>query len=225
MNAPSLKLVSFATCPYVQRSWIALELKAAVYDVVFIDLKDKPDWFVAMNPRGKVPVLVVDDEHVVYESKVINELLDELLPDPPLLPADPLARAHARVWIDHADTYVMSALSTRLFTRDAAAYDETGGALLKAFGMLQTHMVEHDVTGWFCGGDGPGLVEATWAPIFDRLPAVEALWDWELPGSLRRVHAWAERILADERVARTRLPDPVEGYRHYREAQLKAFAR
>ncbi len=225
MSAPSLKLVSFTTCPYVQRSWAALELKGAVYDIVFIDLKDKPDWFVRLNPRGKVPVLVVDEAHVIYESTVINELLEELLPEPALLPSDPLERARARMWIDHADSYVMSALSTRMFTRDRAAFDETGGALLKAFGMVQTELVERDVTGWFCGGDRPGLVEATWAPIFDRLPAVRELWGWELPGSLKRLLAWGERMLDDAHIARTRLPEPEEAYRPYREAQQKAFTR
>lgn len=57
------------------------------FETVNINLKQKPDWFFAMNPVGLVPVLEFDDK-VVYESNVCNEFLDNVYPTPKLIPAD-----------------------------------------------------------------------------------------------------------------------------------------
>ena len=78
---PTYKLISSATCPFVQRSAITLEYKRVPYEIEFIDLNDKPKWFLEISPTGKVPVLVVRDgdrEIVLFESAVINEYLDEI---------------------------------------------------------------------------------------------------------------------------------------------------
>jgi len=69
-----------------------------------IDLADKPDWFRAISPLGKVPLLIVrgDDgsETVLFESAVICEYLEETVSGVKLHPADPLARARHRGWIE-----------------------------------------------------------------------------------------------------------------------------
>ncbi|GFR50319.1 hypothetical protein Agub_g12513 [Astrephomene gubernaculifera] len=72
-----------------------------------------PD-FLAINPLGKIPVLCVtfDDgrRESVFESEVILELLEELFPQPPLLPAEPLARSKARLISRYHDLYLEPAL-------------------------------------------------------------------------------------------------------------------
>ncbi|MBC8845342.1 glutathione S-transferase N-terminal domain-containing protein, partial [Escherichia coli] len=69
-----LTLISFTTCPYVQRAIIALKEKNVDFDVVYIDLANKPDWFLAISPLGKVPVLKVElpgeTEAILFESSV-----------------------------------------------------------------------------------------------------------------------------------------------------------
>ncbi|MGD9883263.1 MAG: glutathione S-transferase family protein, partial [Reyranella sp.] len=57
-----LTLVSFDLCPYVQRAAIALAEKGVPFERRTVDLADKPDWFKAMSPLGKVPLLQVDGE-------------------------------------------------------------------------------------------------------------------------------------------------------------------
>src|SRR5512142_2108827 len=104
--ATALKLIAFELCPYVERSRIALLEKDVPHEVAFIDLAHKPDWFLRLSPMGRVPVLVVD-ERPVFESMVINELIDELFPSPPLMPSSPLARAEARGWIVFSNDAVM----------------------------------------------------------------------------------------------------------------------
>lgn len=99
MDLPDLHLVSFPVCPFVQRSLITLRYKELPHEITYISLADPPEWFLERSPLGKVPILVVNQNTVVFESEVINEYVDELAP-PSLLPEDPLARAQARAWIE-----------------------------------------------------------------------------------------------------------------------------
>ena len=84
------RLISSKTCPYVQRSVMTLREKGIAYDIDYVDLSNKPDWFVELSPLGKVPVLEVtrDDgsKVVLSESVVINEYLDAA-PAASMLPA------------------------------------------------------------------------------------------------------------------------------------------
>src|SRR5262249_14601697 len=93
-----LELVSTPLCPYVHRSTTMLNEKGAVFDVRYMDLKNKPDCFLAIPPRGKVPLLVGDGTPL-FESNAINEFLDETIA-PRLLPADPIERARQRAWVE-----------------------------------------------------------------------------------------------------------------------------
>src|SRR5258708_29259498 len=92
------KLISHRLCPYVQRAVIALTEAAVPFERTDIDLANKPDWFLAIPPLGKTPVLQVGDR-AIFESAVILEYLEETQPRP-LHPADPLTRAEHRAWIE-----------------------------------------------------------------------------------------------------------------------------
>src|SRR5260370_29629222 len=89
-----LKLISHRLCPYVQRAVIALTEKGVSFERIDIDLANKPDWFLAISPLGKTPVLQVGVT-AIFESAVILEYLEETQPKP-LHPADPLRRAAHR---------------------------------------------------------------------------------------------------------------------------------
>ena len=75
----TLKLVSFEACPFVQRVAITLQYKGIDYDIEYVDLGSPPDWFLAISPLKKVPLLIVDGT-VIFESAVINEYIDEAYP-------------------------------------------------------------------------------------------------------------------------------------------------
>ena len=98
----ALTLVSHNLCPYVQRATIALAEKRVAFAKVYVDLSDKPDWFRAISPLGKVPLLRVASgggEQVIFESAVILEYLEETQANP-LHPDHPLDRARHRSWIE-----------------------------------------------------------------------------------------------------------------------------
>jgi glutathione S-transferase len=95
-----MKLVDALRCPYCARVRIALAEKGIEHDVTQVDLSDRPQWLRDLNPPyGRVPVL-----DGLPESEVIMELLEELHPDPALLPSDPAGRARARVMVHRFDS-------------------------------------------------------------------------------------------------------------------------
>jgi glutathione S-transferase len=97
-----MKLIDAARCPYCARVRIALAEKGLEHEVVAVDLSDRPQWLRDLNPpSGRVPVL--DDGFVLPESEVIMEYLDDRYPEHPLLPADPVGRARARLLVDRFD--------------------------------------------------------------------------------------------------------------------------
>jgi glutathione S-transferase len=89
-------------CPYCARVRIVLAEKGLEYEVVAVDLDDRPAWIYEKNPLGKVPVLEEED-FVLPESAVINEYLEERWPEPALWPADPGERALGRLLVHRFD--------------------------------------------------------------------------------------------------------------------------
>ena len=97
-------LVSFKTCPWVQRSAIILREKNEPFEFRHIESDNRPDWFLAISPHKKVPVLRIDDKVTLFESNAINEYLDEVV-SPQLHPKDPIQRAINRAWTDYVPTF------------------------------------------------------------------------------------------------------------------------
>lgn len=84
---------------------IALSEKHVPWEPIYVNLRanaHKTPEFLALNPYGKVPVLV-DEGVILYESTVVNEYLEDRFPDPPLMPRDPVGRAEVRLWEDYGD--------------------------------------------------------------------------------------------------------------------------
>jgi glutathione S-transferase len=96
----TLHLYSYQACPFARRTRMTLSEKGLDYELTEIDVSNKPDNFAAISPYGKVPVLLHADGRI-YESAIINEYLDESFPNPALMPAEPLQRAAARIWMDY----------------------------------------------------------------------------------------------------------------------------
>jgi glutathione S-transferase len=98
-------LVSFKTCPWVQRVAIVLREKKIDFEFRHIEADDRPDWFKAISPHNKVPVLRLDDKVSLFESGAIAEFLDDTTA-PRLHPEDLVERAVNRAWIEYLPTFV-----------------------------------------------------------------------------------------------------------------------
>jgi len=93
-----MTLYSGTTCPFSQRCRIVLFEKGMDFQVIDVDLTNKPEDLAVINPYNRVPVLVERDL-VLYEANIINEYIDERFPHPQLMPADPVMRARARLFL------------------------------------------------------------------------------------------------------------------------------
>jgi glutathione S-transferase len=182
------RLISHHLCPYVQRAVIALEEKRVEYERTSIDLADKPDWFLAISPTGKVPVLTIDGE-VLFESSVIAEFIDEVTPGS-LLPADPLQKAKQRAWIEFGSA-ILTDIAGFYGAPDAQAFEAKRSAIAGKFARL-----EGEVKGPFFAGEAFGLVDAAFGPVFRYLDTFDRIGDFGLLAGLPKVSAW-RRALAE----------------------------
>ena len=93
-----MRLYSGTTCPFSHRCRIVLYEKGMDFEIIDVDLFNKPEDLAVMNPYNQVPVLV-DRDLILYESNIINEYIDDRFPHPQLMPADPVMRARARLFL------------------------------------------------------------------------------------------------------------------------------
>lgn len=186
-----LRLISHKLCPYVQRAVIVASEKGIAFERVDIDLAAKPDWFLKLSPTGKVPVLEVTEAdgsvHVLFESAVIAEYLDEL-GDRRLLPAEPLQRARERAWVEFAST-VLGDIARLYSASGSGSFDDARMGL-----EARLESLEQAIAGPWFAGEQFGLVDAAFAPAFRYLD----VFDWRIGHELVhrpvKVRSWSERL-------------------------------
>ncbi len=187
-----LRLISHKLCPFVQRAVIVAREKDIPFERVDIDLANKPDWFLAISPTGKVPVLEVTDsdgsKHVLFESAVIAEYLDEIAGQP-LLPREPLQRARHRAFVELAST-VLGDIG-KLYTAPTERSFEDAVTVLKD----RLAHVGRELDGPWFAGDRFGLVDAAFAPAFRYLDVFERRANVNLLETLPKVRGWANALL------------------------------
>jgi len=172
----SLVLYNAPRCPYVARVRIVLAEKGIDYEVVDIDLDDRPAWLYEKNPAGRVPVIEEDDGRPLAESAVIMEFLEERYPEPPLLPPDPADRAAVRLLIFRDGD--LTAPYYALRGGDEGAAEKLDAALGRFDGLLGEQP--------YLGGAEYGLADIALVPWFLRardmlgveLDGFPALSDW-----------------------------------------------
>jgi glutathione S-transferase len=180
---PKLTLVSFDLCPYVQRAAIALAEKDQSFDRVYIDLANKPDWFKAISPLGKVPLLKVDDA-VIFESAVILEYLEDTL-GPKLHPADPLQRADHRAWVEFGSA-ILNDIGGFYTAPDEATFEARARQLAERFAWVEQRVKAEP---WF---DGPefSTVDAVFAPIFRYFDVFDTIADFGCLAEKPKLARW-----------------------------------
>src|SRR5688500_6573716 len=99
------ELVSNHLCPYTQRAAIQLSEKGRPFTRTYIDLANKPAWFLEVSPLGKVPLLRVSNA-VIFETSVICQFIEESEPTNPMHPSAPTDRARHRSWCEFASATI-----------------------------------------------------------------------------------------------------------------------
>ena len=102
-----MQLYSGTACPFSHRCRFVLYEKGMDFQVIDVDMYNKPEDIAVMNPYNRLPVLVERDL-ILYESNIINEYIDERFPHPQLMPADPVMRARARLMLFNMEVELFS---------------------------------------------------------------------------------------------------------------------
>ena len=177
---------------------IVLRAKDIRFEVTYIDLRDKPAWFLEISPHGKVPVLSVGGKPL-FESNAIAEFLDEMVP-PRLHPGDPFKRARNRAWTDFVPDF-SAGIGGVYYARDeealASGIEVARGRLAR---LEEALAKERGNDGPYFNGAELCLVDAAYAPFLQRYALVEARLGSGLLNEFPLLQAWSDTLLADERV-------------------------
>jgi maleylpyruvate isomerase len=150
---------------------IALNLKGIKPELRFVHLRkdggqQNTAEYLALNPQGLIPMLVYKGA-VIGQSLAIIEYLDEIVPDPALLPRDPAGRARVRQLADAVacDIHPVNNLRVLNYLRDelgASDEDRTKWQrrwIMQGFSALETWLSSSLQTGRFCHGDQPTMAD------------------------------------------------------------------
>lgn len=211
-----LTLVSHALCPYVQRAAIVLAEKGVPFERRWVDLANKPQWFLAISPLAKTPVLLVDDVPL-FESAVICEYLDDTIA-PRLHPADALERARHRAWMEFGSA-VLDRVGGFYNAPDEAALDVQRGLLRQRFEQLEVVLG----TGPFFAGERVCIVDAVFAPVFRYFDVIDGLGDWRLFDGLPKLSAWRRALAQRETMSAAAPPDYPAQLRRFFERRPSAL--
>lgn len=138
------------------------------------------DTYKRLNPQGLVPTLM-HDGHAIGQSLAIIEYLDEIKPEPPLLPREPLARARVRriAYMIACDIHPLNNLRVLLYLRDNFGIGEPVRAewqrhwMTKGFAALEALLANSPETGRYCHGDAPTLADICLVPQLFNARRVE----------------------------------------------------
>ena len=190
-----LKLYDYPDCPFCQKVRVVLTEKDLEYEKLFVDLRrseQKTPEFLRLNPYGKVPVLVDDDE-VIYDSTVINEYLEDEYPLPRLMPEDSQGRSRVRLLEDYCDnsfipptTLLLAQLRKPEGERDVARVEQARDELRRCLFHLRDKLEGNE----FLVGKEFTLADASFAP---RMIVLGRL-GFEFEPALAPVQAWIDRI-------------------------------
>ena len=214
-----LTLISHELCPFVQRAAIALAEKGVAFERITVDLANKPDWFLAISPLGKVPLLKVGDA-VIFESAVILEYLEETQPGP-LHPADALQRAEHRSWMEFGSTILMD-LWTFYTAMDEAAFQAKARQLTEKFARLEQRLGE----GPYFDGARFSLVDAVFGPVFRYFDTFDRIADFGMLADKPRLAAWRHALAQRPSVARAvkaDYPERLWAFLQSRDSRLSAL--
>lgn len=207
MSAVSdLTLYSYFRSSAAFRVRIVLNLKGLTADLRFVHLlkdggQQHAGAYDALNPQHVVPTLV-SGGHVIGQSLAIMEYLDEMVPEPPLLPRDPLARARVRqIALSIAcdihplnNLRVLRYLKHELNADDQTRIDWQYYWMNQGFSALERLLSGDPATGRFCHGDAPTLADICLVPQLANARRVQM--DLTPYPTLLRIEEYAYRLPA-----------------------------
>lgn len=214
MSTYDLTLISHPLCPFVQRSAIVLLEKNVPFERINVDLSAKPDWFLALSPTGKVPLLKIrqanGEDAIIFESMVICEYLNETQDGTSMYADDALVRAKQRAWIEFATAMLRNAWQFLNATDQGVA--ESKRVVFRE--QLERIEIELNSGPYFSGAEF-GMVDAVYAPIFRYFSVIDASVSEPIFEGLPRVSAWKASLAERESVKAAVPADYAERFQNH----------
>ncbi|WP_394173286.1 glutathione S-transferase family protein [Thalassotalea litorea] len=184
-----IKVVSFKLCPFVQRVTALLEAKNLPYELVYIQLSDKPQWFLDISPTGQVPVLITEEGTALFESDAIAEFLDDAYP---AIEANVSATQKAldRAWVYQGSKHYLTQCST-MRSPDAKVFSERLEKLQKAFARAEQQLAQ----GPYFKGSQLSNIDMAWLPLLHRADIVRRLTGIDMLEGFAKVQKWQKAIV------------------------------
>ncbi|GJQ87399.1 GstO1 [Trypoxylus dichotomus] len=163
-NRGKLRLFTNKFCPYSQRVHLVLDAKKLQYDVVYVNLSNKPDWLYQFSPLGKIPALELENGEVLYESLIIADYLDEKYHQHPLHPKDPLRKAKDKILIEQFSKVVNTMY--KILLTSSKNNDENKDIIMEGLETFENELSNRQ--GPFFGGNQPGMLDYMIWPWCER---------------------------------------------------------
>jgi len=181
-----MTLYSGTTCPFSHHCRIVLYEKGMDFQILDVDLMNKPEDLAVMNPYNRTPVLVERDL-ILYESNIINEYIDERFPHPQLMPADPQMRARARLILYRMEKEIFNHVDTlehgkQVSHEKARLYIRESLIQLAPNFVKQKHML----------GEEFSMLDVAIAPLLWRLDHYQV----DIPKTAAPLLTYAERLFS-----------------------------
>jgi len=179
-------------CPFAQRTILVLLAKNIPFDVVNINLKKKPEWFLK-ETWGLVSVVRYKDNYIM-ESLINSDFIDELFPSHPLHPTDPFEKAKGRLQVE--SFCKMNGPYYKMWYAAADSAEERS----KQFSIIVSKLEEMDkelkrTKSKFFGGSSPGMTDLMVWPFMERMPVLDLFYPEEglvIPARLENLVNWVK---------------------------------
>lgn len=181
-----MTLYSGTTCPYSHRCRIVLFEKGMDFQVIDVDMANKPEDLAVINPHNTVPVLVERDL-VLEQANIINEYIDERFPHPQLMPADPVMRARARLFLHNFEDQLFRHIAD-IESGNAKAADKARATIRDNLTQIVPIFSRQE----YILGDEFSMLDVAIAPLLWRL----GHYGIDLPKQAAPLLKYAERIFS-----------------------------
>ena len=163
-----ITFVTMRFCPFAQRAALVLLNKKVPFKAVNVSLQSKPDWFLELNPLGKLPVLVLPNKDVIFESEVCADYIDETFgTDDRLTASDPAQKAKDKSTVALFGKAVSSMYALRFAKRDAENFPQLVADFVEFFLRIEKNLSERK-TKYFSGNEKPGMLDYMIWPWMER---------------------------------------------------------
>lgn len=193
-----IKVVSFKICPFVQRVTAALAAKQIPYEIEYISLKDKPQWFLDISPNGQVPVLITESGTALFESDAIIEYIrdeyGELESD-----INNEQRALQRAWSYLGSKQYLPQCAA-MSSKNTEDFAERSDKLSEAFQKVEKQLVDGQR---FFNSDNISQVDIAWLPVLHRAAIIKQATGYDFLKGLPKMQAWQQAILDSGLVEQT----------------------